>query len=299
MGRLRARLLFLTSAYTFGLHVADEGKNADKVFSLLRKLTWPDAGGECFQCLEAELFVETDCGVIFGRDGERELLKFQTAQGIGGGEHESAAEALALMAGQHADLSGVADARRNLAGEDRAHQIIAARIVQNEGSAGDELAAAGQENNVFQKAQRAGLAAILVVDVTVDMVGVRQINQFGAGVEVAVVPAGKTQTGRGRDAEFGGLVQVHEHELPSVKLESLFGEGPLDGAAERHELRFDAAQVGDGAHREEHFFEHAARDCGLFETGRSVKAADQAFVLFQNVKRVPGSGAVFVGDAAG
>src|SRR2546430_11290614 len=48
MGRLHSRLLFLTSAYTFGLHVADERKNADRGFSPLRKLTRPDAGGECF-----------------------------------------------------------------------------------------------------------------------------------------------------------------------------------------------------------------------------------------------------------
>src|SRR6266480_4543786 len=147
------------------------------------------------------------------------------------------------MAGQHADLRGVADARRNLASEDRANQIVAARIVQDEGGAGNELAAAWQENNIFQKTQRAGFAAVLVVDVAVHVIGVGEINQFGAGVEVTVVPAGETQASRSRDAELGGLVQVHEHELPSVKLESLFGERALDGTAEWHELCFDATQV--------------------------------------------------------
>ena len=50
-------------------------------------------------------------GVIFGGNGERKFLKFQAAQSVGGSEHEGAAESLALMAGQDADLRGVANPR--------------------------------------------------------------------------------------------------------------------------------------------------------------------------------------------
>lgn len=113
-----------------------------------------------------------DGGAIFCCDGKREFLKFETAQGVGCREHERAAEALPLVARQDADLRGVADAGRDFAGEDGADKIVAARIVEDEGSARNELAAAGEQNNIFEKAKSAGLAAVLIVDVAVDVVGV-------------------------------------------------------------------------------------------------------------------------------
>src|SRR5208283_1424719 len=92
----------------------------------------PDAGGEGLDGGEAELLVEMHGGAIFGGDGEREFRELEGAQGIRGGEHEKAAEAVSLKTRHDANLRGVADAGGNFAGEDCAHQILAAGMAQYE-----------------------------------------------------------------------------------------------------------------------------------------------------------------------
>ena len=57
---------------------------------------------------------------------------------------------------------------------------------------GEKLAAARQQDNVLQKAQGAVARAVLVVDVAVHMIGIRQVDELGAGFEVAVIPAVNT-----------------------------------------------------------------------------------------------------------
>jgi len=79
-------------------------------------LARPDAGGERFYGGEAEAFVEVDRGFVFGGYGEGEFLEFIGAEGVGGGEHQCAPEAVTLKAGLHANLRGVADAGRDFAG---------------------------------------------------------------------------------------------------------------------------------------------------------------------------------------
>ena len=129
-------------------------------------------------------------------DGEREFVEFEAAQRVNGSDHEGAAESMALVAGNHAKLSGVADAGRDFAGQHGAEQLIAAGHMQDERRAGNKLAATRKQNNIFQEAQSAGFAAVLVVDIAVDVIGVAEENQFGAGIEVAVVPARNAQAGR-------------------------------------------------------------------------------------------------------
>src|SRR5208283_646930 len=92
----------------------------------------PDAGGEGFDGGEAELLVEMHGGAIFRGDSQREFLELQGAQGIRGGEHEKTPEAVSLQTRHDANLRGVADAGGNFAGEDRAHQILAAGMAQYE-----------------------------------------------------------------------------------------------------------------------------------------------------------------------
>ena len=84
-----------------------------------------------------------DGGTVFGGDGEREFAELLRAESFGGGHHQDAAEAVALEAGHHADLRGVADAGRNLARQDCASEFLAFRMMQDEGSLREELAAAG------------------------------------------------------------------------------------------------------------------------------------------------------------
>ncbi len=73
-----------------------------------------------------------DGGAIFGGDGEGEFRELQGAQGVRRGEHQKAAEAVALKSWHDANLRGVTDAGGDFAGEDSADQIFAAGMAQDE-----------------------------------------------------------------------------------------------------------------------------------------------------------------------
>src|SRR5438552_144321 len=90
------------------------------------------------------------------------ILHPRPAMRFGGGLHKQAAEAVSLVAGQDANLRGVADAGGDFAGKNRGDEFVAARLVKNEGCGRHELAASGKQDDVLQKFERAGAAAILV-----------------------------------------------------------------------------------------------------------------------------------------
>src|SRR5208337_3843543 len=136
----------------------------------------PDAGGEGFDGGKAELLVEMHGGAIFGGNGEREFRELQGTQGFRRREHEKTPQAVSLESWHDANLRSVADTGRDFTGEDRAHQIFAAGMAQDEGGVGHELAAARQENNVFQEFQRAMPRAVLIVDIAINVIRISQIN---------------------------------------------------------------------------------------------------------------------------
>jgi len=111
-----------------------------------------------------------------------------TAKRIGGGFHQRSTESMPLEARLNADLRGVADSFGHFTGQDRGDQFIAAGMPEHERGTGLELAAARQQDDVLQEFKRAVARAVLVVDVAVDVVGVGQIDQLGAGLKVAIVP---------------------------------------------------------------------------------------------------------------
>src|SRR5580704_13914540 len=139
-------------------------------------LAGPDAGGEGFYGGEAEAFVEVDGGFVFGGYGESEFLEFLSAEGIRGREHQKTPQAVALEAGLHAYLRSVADAGRHFAGEDRSREIVATRVTKDERSLRKNLAAAGQQDDVLQKTQGTVPRAVLIVDVSIHVIGIRQID---------------------------------------------------------------------------------------------------------------------------
>src|SRR5216684_4040760 len=206
---------------------------------------------------------------------------------------------MALVAGQDTDLRGVPDARGDFAGEDGGDEFLAAGFVKHERCARHELPATGKQNDVLEKFQRAGAAAVLVVDLAIDVIRVGQIDQLGARFEVAVIPAVKAHARRGAGLCILLLVQIQQHELARVEVKALVEQRRVHGAAEGHQLRFDARKVRDGAHGEQHFFKKAPADGVLREFGRDVQAADQPFLFLEHVEGIPGGNAVFEGDAAG
>src|SRR5260370_38145663 len=110
-----------------------------------KALAGPDAGCEGLDSVEAEMLVQLDGGAVFRGYREGEFAEFHGAEGFGGSLHEHAAEAVTLVAGEDADLRGVADAGRDFAGEDRGDEIVAARLVKDEGGARNQFASARQQ----------------------------------------------------------------------------------------------------------------------------------------------------------
>src|SRR5215470_4111293 len=99
-------------------------------------LTRPDASGECTNGGEAQMFVEQHSGMVFRCYRESQLAELHGAEGLGRSEHERATDAVALVARKHADLRGMADSGRNLAGEHGPDQVIASWLTQHKGSTG-------------------------------------------------------------------------------------------------------------------------------------------------------------------
>ena len=66
--------------------------------------------------------------------------------------------------------------------------MVFVRSAQHKRSLGLELSAAGQDDDIFQKTQGAGFAAVLIVDFAVDMICISQLNQSRARLEIAVIP---------------------------------------------------------------------------------------------------------------
>src|SRR6266704_728323 len=245
----------------------------------------PDASGEGFDGVEAEFFVELDGGAVFGRHGKSQFPEFHGAESFGGSLHEHAAETVSLIARQDADLRGVADAGRNLAGEDSGDEFVAAGLVEDEGCARHELAAAGEQDDVLQEFQGPGAAAVLVVDLAIDVIRVGQIDQFGARLEITVVPTRETHAVGGARLGLRHFLEVEERGVHR--------------AAERHELSFDARQVRNRTHGEEHLFKEAPADGSLREFGRNVEATDQAFLLLEDIEGIAGGRAIFKGHTSG
>ena len=83
-----------------------------------QKSAGPDASGEGFEGAEAEFFVKLNGGVIDAGDSEGKFVEFERTEGVNGGDHKGAAESVALVPGNDAELGGVADAWGNFTSED-------------------------------------------------------------------------------------------------------------------------------------------------------------------------------------
>jgi hypothetical protein len=84
----------------------------------------------------------------------------------------------------------------------------------------------------------------------INVIRIGQVDQLGARLHVAVIPAIQAHAGVDAGRTFGLLQQVEEHELPRVQPETLVAQRVFHGSAERHELGFDALQLGQRAHGE-------------------------------------------------
>ena len=82
-------------------------------------------------------------------------------------------------------------------------------------------------------------------------------------------------------------------------MESLVEEWCVHGAAEGHQLRFDAREMRDGAHREQHLLEQPPANGILREFGRDIQPPDQSFLILEDVEGISRRGTVFERYASG
>ncbi len=129
---------------------------------------------------------------------------------------------MTLVSGHGADLRGVADARGDGGIQDNSSKVARMGLPKYEGCLGLELSTSGQDDDVLQKSQSAGFAAVLVIDFTIDVICIGELDQPRAGFEVAVVPSFEDQPRAralsnkpGNDVLYRAvcLRERHEHEL--------------------------------------------------------------------------------------
>ena len=157
----------------------------------------------------------------------------------------------------------------------------------------------GQKNYVFKELQRTVACAVLIVDVAVNVIGVGEIDELGAGIKVAIIPAIQAHPGVDVRCPLLLLHQIQQHKLPRVQAESLFAQRFIDGTAERHQLRLDPLHLRKRAHAEKHLVQQAAANRFLVLAGGNVHAADQAFVIFQDIKGIADRVAILQRHATG
>jgi len=244
------------------------------------------------------VFVEADGRRIDAGHGERNGFVIAAAQGLDGTFHQRAADSISLMAGHHADLGGVADAFGDGGSENHADRAVAGRGTHQEAGFGQELPAAGEQHDVAEEFHSAGFGAVLVVDIAVDVIGVSELNQARGRFEGAIVPGLEAQAAGNLLGGEAGLGERQQHELAVVQPEILRKENGVELSAEGHQLGFDAVEARNGVQRGDHFGDEFFGDGFLRELRGDVEAADQAFVIFEDVETIAGGAAAFHGGVA-
>src|SRR2546427_11026026 len=112
--------------------------------------------------------------------------------------------------------------------------------MQNERRSRDKLSAARKQNNIFQEAQCACFAAVLIVDVAVDVICVSQVNEFGARIKVAIIPSRKAKSSGCARRRVELFVQIEQHELAGIEFVKHVPQKMAGGAAQKQQLRVKA-----------------------------------------------------------
>jgi len=151
-------------------------------------LGFPDAGGEGFYGAEAEIFVETHGVCVNRSDGEREGAVAVLLQSGERRFHQPPTQTVFLITRQDADLRSVPNSGSDSGSQHHANGFFSRARTNNEGGFREELTAAGKQNDVAQKFHGTELAAILVVDLCVNVIGIGALDQARARFEAAVGP---------------------------------------------------------------------------------------------------------------
>src|SRR5690242_17280678 len=129
------------------------------------------------------------------------------------------------------------------------------------------------------------------------MICISQVNQLGASLKVAVIPAREPHTARSSSFRFRDAVQIQKHELARVEMESMVKQRRVYRAAKRHELRFDSRKVRNRAHRVKHLLKQPPAQGLLLKLRGHVQAADEPLLCFKDIEGIASRRPAFEGHA--
>ena len=151
----------------------------------------------------------------------------------------------------------------------------------------------------FRNRARPSVAAVLVVDLAVDVSAVGPCNQAGGFLQAPLLPVADLHTGQRTRFQHRHPVQLQQHELARENLEMLAPKGWLQRASvEGQQLRLDAANRRRLLHGLNDMGQQLL--LGAAAVGaRNKQVADQSFVVFVDEERVPNGAAPFQRRVAG
>src|ERR1044071_8573200 len=206
------------------------------------------------------------------------------------------------MLRQNANLRYVAnvftDARAQQQAGDRARGLVQ----RHERCVAVKHATARKTDNVVQEAERPVQAAILVIDIGIDMAAISRGDHGCAGLEVLLSPAAKFNIGERGNFRPRAVPERQGHKQSWILPEAFSQKWLAQHAGfMRQKLRFNALYAGrllqrvDYVHGQPVFYRVAWDADGIV----GVKIADDAFAAFIDKKRVAANMPVFHGGIAG
>jgi len=102
--------------------------------------------------------------------------------------HQPPTQTIFLITRQDADLRGVPDSGSDSRSQHHANGFFSRAGANNEGGVWEKLTAAGEENDIAQEFHGAEFAAVLIVDLRINVIGIGALDQARARLETAVGP---------------------------------------------------------------------------------------------------------------
>src|SRR5271157_3503757 len=172
---------------------------------------------------ESQLPVEVDGAMVRFCHRKRQRTEISIAQRIPGTSNEVLADAHTAILGDEAHLRYVSNVISYARTKNEPDQRVARPINGHERRIRIEHAAAGKAHDVVEKAHRAGIGAVLVVDFGVDVHAIRRRDNACRGLVILIDPAANKDPPRywhGGDLRSADALQLQGQEKAAVALKS-------------------------------------------------------------------------------
>jgi hypothetical protein len=266
-----------------------------------------DHGVEALADEEAGAAVEVYGWVVGFGDGKGDGVGLRVGEVAHGVMEQRRAEPMAAPGPGHAELGDVGDVLGDTGAEEEADEGSGVLVANDPGVSGLEGSASGEADDVVEEAQRAVEGTVLVINLRIDVVGVRVVNERGRSLVEVRGPGDKLSVFGQR--RVGGAVDLQQrcgaeivlHEETRMRDEAGFEERAVQGSGVvEEELRFNAMNAGRVEEELEEPVEESeiglAGEVGIGGEGPGI--ADDGFIAFIDAEGVSADAAAVEGDKA-